>query len=38
MSQKNKQINKEYEIEEEEEVKLSLNLQPNQFFYDLWNY
>jgi len=34
----NKQINKEHEIEEEEEVNLSLNMQSNQFFYNLYNY
>ena len=38
MSLKNKQINEEYEIEEEEEGNLSLNLQSNHFFYDLYNY
>jgi len=34
----NKQINKEHEIEEEEEGNLSLNLQLNQFFCNLYNY
>ena len=38
MTLQNKQINKEYEIEEEEEGNLSLNLQSNRFFYDLYIY
>jgi len=38
MSVKNKQINEGYDIEEEEEGNLSLNLQSNEFFNDLYNY
>ena len=38
MNLKNKQINKEYEIEEEKEWNLSLSPQSNQFFYNLYNY